>query len=121
MGGDILIVRNSSIGSLVNLTDRMSSAAITFPLAPSVSLEQVDEVVNNSDFLTISEKYAPMQSGPLYLGLCGIDSKGVQSVLIVAGCNEQDKYEVERILFKEFKLLMESNGIKLGATGIEEG
>ena len=121
VGGDILIVRNSSIGSLVNLTDRMSSAAITFPLAPSVSLEQVDEVVKNSDFLTISEKYAPMQSGPLYLGLCGIDSKGVQSVLIVAGCNEQDKYEVERILYKEFKLLMESNGIKLGATGIEEG
>ena len=121
VGGDDLIVRNSSIGSLVNLTYRMSSAAVTFPLAPTESLERVEEIVKNSDFDKIGEKYPAMQSGPLYLGMCGIDSKGVQSLLIVCGCKEADKYECERIMFKEFKILMESHGIKLGATGIEEG
>lgn len=121
VGGDILIVRNSSIGSLVNLTARMSSGAITFPIAPDESIERLEQIVKNSDFEKIGAKYPVIQSGPLYLGVCGIDSKGVQSVLIVSGCKEEDKYEVQRILYKEFKLLLEKNGIKIGATGIEEG
>jgi len=120
VGGDVLIVRNSSIGSLVNLTDRLSSGAITFPIAPQESIENLEKVVKNSNFEKIGEKYPSIQSGPLYLGVCGIDSKGVQSVLLVAGCKEEDKYEVQRILYKEFKLLLESNNIKIGATGIEE-
>ena len=120
VGNDVLIMRNSSIGSLVNLTDRMSSGAITIPIAPTESIERLEEAVKNSDFESIGEKYPAIQSGPLYLGVCGIDSKGVQSVLLVAGCTEQDKYEVQRILYKEFKLIMEKNDIKLGATGIEE-
>ena len=38
VGGDILTVRNSSIGSVVNLTDRTSCAAISIPLSPQESL-----------------------------------------------------------------------------------
>ena len=110
VGGDVLIVRNSSIGSLVNLTDRMSSAAITFPLAPTESLEKVEEIVKNSDFDKIAPKYPSMQSGPLYLGLCGIDSKGVQNLLIVAGCKEEDKYEVKFPIYEILKAAKEKAG-----------
>ena len=122
VGGDDLILRNSSIDSVVNLTYRMSCAAVTFPLAPTESLERVAEIVKNSDFekLADSDKYPSLQSNPLYLGMCGMDSKGVQNLLLIASCKEQERYDVERILFKEFKLLMEQNGIKVGATGIEE-
>ena len=120
VGGDILIRRNSSIGALVNLTDRMSSGAITVPIAPTESIKRLEEAVKNSDFEKVGPNYPAIQSGPLYLGVCGIDSKGVQSVLLVAGCKEEDKYEVERILYREFKKVLEDNDIKLGATGIEE-
>ena len=121
VGGDDLILRNSSIGSVVNLTYRMSCAAVTFPLAPTESLDRVAEIVKNSDFEKLGDKYPPLQSNPMYLGMCGMDSKGVQNLLLIASCKEQDRYDCERILFKEFKLLMEKNGIKVGATGIEEG
>ncbi len=120
VGDDVLVVRNSSIGSFVNLTYRQSNAAVTVPLAPSENLERVDEIVRNSDFDKIGAKYPSIKSGPLYLSMCGMDSKGVQNLLLVAGCKEDDRYEVERILLKEFKNIMEENGIKLGATGIEE-
>ena len=120
VGDDVLVVRNSSIGSFVNLTYRQSNAAVTIPLAPDENLARVDEIVRNSDFEKIGPKYPSIKSGPLYLSMCGMDSKGVQNLLLVAGCKEDDRYEVERILLKEFKTLMEQNGIKLGATGIEE-
>ena len=120
VGGDDLILRNSSIDSVVNLTYRMSCAAVTFPLAPTESIERVTEIVKSSQFEHLGDKYPVLQSNPMYLGMCGMDSKGVQNLLLIASCKEQDRYDTERILFKEFKLLMEQNGIKVGATGIEE-
>lgn len=120
VGGDDMIMRNSSIGSVVNLTYRMSCAAVTFPLAPTESPDRVKEIVQNSDFEKLGEKYPELQSNPMYLGVCGMDSKGVQNLLLIGSCKEQQRYDVERILFKEFKKLMEENGIKVGATGIEE-
>ena len=41
-------------------------------------------------------------------------------VMVVAGCKEDNRYEVERILFKEFKLLFENSGVKLGLPDLTE-
>ncbi len=120
VGGDIMTMRNSSIGSLVNLTDRLSSAAITIPIAPTESIDHVDEVVKQANVDQLREKYANIESGPYYLGLYDINSKGVQMVMVVAGCKEDSRYEVERILFKEFKLLFENSGVKLGLPDLTE-
>ena len=118
VGNDVLIVRNSSIGSLVNLTANLSSAAITIPIAPKESIEHVDEVVKNAHIEYICEKYEKVETGPYYLGLYEITSKGVQNVMVVAGCKEDNKYEVERILFLEMKLIFEANGIEIGNPGL---
>ena len=121
IGGDILTVRNSSIGSVVNLTDRTSCAALTIPLAPQESLERVEEAIKNVDFNSIGEKYSDiMESAPMYLGLCDITKKGVQMLLFIAACNEEKRYDVERALYHEIKTIFESNNIQLGAPGIEE-
>ena len=115
VGGDILIMRNSSIGSLINLTDRTSSAALTIPVAPKESFERVDSILRSVDWDSIRAKYPQMVSGPLYLGLCDITPKGVQSLLFVAGCREEDKFEVQRILYMELRRIFESSQIELGA------
>ena len=120
VGNDVLTVRNSSIGSLVNLTDRQSAAAITFPLAPTESIERVEYICRNADMSYMNEKYPKLIGAPLYLGICGITAKGVQNLLIVGGCKEEDKYEIERALFLEYKLLFEKHGIQLGTTDLEE-
>ena len=120
IGNDVLTVRNSSIGSLVNLTDRQSAAAITFPLAPQESIERVEEICKNMDWSYMHEKYPRLIGDPLYLGICEITKKGVQNLLIVGGCKEEDKYEIERALFLEFKLLFEKHGIQLGTTDMDD-
>ena len=116
VGNDVLTVRNSSIGSLVNLSDRQSAAAITVPIAPEESLERVEQVVKDSHVVEKIKAANPKVLGePLYLGLYSITNKGVQLVMFVAGCKEDDKHEIERVVFREVKLAFESYGVKLGS------
>lgn len=121
IGGDILTVRNSSIGSTVNLTDRTSCAALTFPIAPTESLEHVEAVIKEHFHAEeIKEKYEFMAGVPMYLGLCEITKKGVQMLLFIAGCKEEFRYDTERALYHEVKTVFDSNNVQLGYTGIEE-
>ena len=118
VGNDVLTVRNSSIGSLINLTDRMSSAALTIPIAREESLERVEEVIKNAHIEYIAEMCPKIENGPMYLGLCEITNKGAQMLLFVSICKEEDKYEVERVMYHEIKLIFEKNNIKLGVPEI---
>ena len=121
IGDSILTVRNSSIGSLVNLTDRMSCAALCIPLAPQENIKNVEEVINNAHIGDLAEKYSDvMQGAPLYLGICNITKKGVQELLFIAACHESKRYDVERALYHEIKILFDNNNIQLGALGPEE-
>lgn len=121
VGGDILTVRNSSIGSVVNLTDRTSCAALTIPLAPQENLERVEDIIKKANFGDIYDKYPDIMEGPpMYLGLCEITKKGVQMLLFIAACMEDKRYDVERALYHEIKTIFETNNIQLGAPGLEE-
>ena len=119
VGGSILTIRNSQISKSINLTDRQSCAAITIPLAPGESIEKVEEVLKNANIESISAKSEKVKMGPLYLGACGITRRGVQELLFIAGCNEEDIYEVERLLYRELVVIFDQNNIKLGALGTE--
>ena len=119
VGGSILTVRNSQISKSINLTDRQSCAAITLPLAPGESIEKVELVLKNANIESISAKSEKVKMGPLYLGACGITRRGVQELLFIAGCDEEDIYEVERLLYRELVVIFDQNNIKLGALGTE--
>ncbi|MBQ7645824.1 MAG: mechanosensitive ion channel, partial [Clostridia bacterium] len=121
VGGDILTLRNSSIGSVINLTDRLSCAALSIPLAPQESLERAEALIKSINMESISAKYPKVMEGaPIYLGLCDITKKGLQMLLFICPCQEANRYDVERGLYHELKFIFESNGIQLGAPGIEE-
>lgn len=118
VGGDILTLRNSSIGSVINLTDRQSCAAVSIPIAPEESLSRVEEVIKNNHIEAIRETCDKMVGDPIYLGLCEITPKGVQMLLFIAACNEADRYDVERALYHGLKTIFDENDIKLGNPGV---
>ena len=120
VGGDILTLRNSSIGSVVNLTDRQSCAALTMPIAPGESLVNVEEIIKNADFDAIAASCDKMIGKPIYLGLCEITPKGVQNLLFIAGCKEDARYDVERALYHGLKTLFDEKGVKLGYPVLNE-
>lgn len=113
-GGDILIMRNSTIENLVNMTNRSSYAICDIPINPLESFAHVEEVINNAHLEKLKERYPEIEKGPFYLGLSEINDKGVQVVTFVAICQEHTKYWIQRIMNRELKLLFEKNGIKLG-------
>lgn len=120
VGGDILIMRNSSIGSLVNLTRYGSGGAVTIPLGPQESLARVEKVIEDAHIENLKDKYSQIEGGPFYLGPCDINAKGVKMLLFVAGCKEGVKYDVQRILYKELTHLFQENNIRIGAPSITE-
>lgn len=120
IGNDVMTMRNSTIGSIVNLSDRQSAAAVTIPLAPHESIERVENLCKNTDMSYMKEKYPNLIGDPLYLGICEITKKGVQNLLIVGGCKEDYKYDIERAIYLEYKLLFEKNGIQLGYDGFDD-
>ena len=118
VGGDIRTMRNSSIGAVINLTDRQSCAALTFPIAPDESLEKVEKIIASSHIENIAQTCDKMIGAPIYLGLCEITAKGVQMLLFIAGCKEENRYDVERALYHGLKLIFDENGVKLGHPGV---
>ena len=93
----------------------MSCVATTIPIAPGESIEHVEEIIKNAHIEKIAEKSPMIQGTPIYLGLYDITKKGVQLIMFIAPCKEENRYDVERLMFHELKILFESNGVKLGA------
>ena len=119
IGNNILTLRNASIGSLINLTDRQSCAAVTFPLAPGESIEKVEAVMKEANLEQIAHEKYPFVKFAMYLGTCGINKWGVQELLFIAGCEETKIYESERFLYREVAVIFEKAGIKVGGPVIE--
>jgi len=113
-GGDVMIVRNSSIRSLVNMTNHSSYAICNIPINKTESLRRVEEVIKDADLESWKEKYPEIDQGPFYLGLSEIDGWGLQWIVFVAICQENNKYYIQRNLNRELKLLFEDNDIKVG-------
>ena len=114
-GGDILIMRNSSIENLVNMTNHASYAICDFPIDPGESISHVEEVIQNAHLEKLRETYPEIEKGPFYLGLSEITEEGIQIITFVSICQENTKYQVQRVLNRELKLMFEGNDIALGA------
>lgn len=113
-GGDILILRNSSIESLVNMTNRASYAVCDITLGKDESYEHFEEVIKAADLHKLCERYPEIEKGPFCLGLSEITESGTKVVTFVAVCQENTKYWIQRIMNRELALLCESNGVQLG-------
>ena len=111
-GGDVLILRNSTIGSLVNMTTMLSYAYCPICISPKESIERVEKILESS-MDEIKENVPDIKEGPFYGGITKMDANGIQ-LEIVAGCDEDTKYDVEAAINRELKILLERNHIELG-------
>ena len=90
----------------------MKKVFISLPMKGRTK-DEIERTIEN-----IKEKCDKMTAAPIYLGLCEITKKGVQMLLFIAPCKEDYRYDVERALFKNLKIMFEESGIKLGNAGV---
>ena len=99
-GGDVKVVNNSDIRTLVNMTSQLSLA------------------ISEKDNLDSLRKNIPdIAEGPFYMGVSKLGASGV-TLRFTAKCPETQKYQVERDMNRQLKLLFDRNGINIPFTQV---
>jgi small conductance mechanosensitive channel len=109
--GNILIMANSDIREIINLSEESSAAVCEISIEYSEDIDKVEEIIRNS-FPAIKEKIPQIVNGPRYDGVEQLGDSAV-IVRVVAHCDEKDRIDVRRILNKELKRVLDENGINI--------
>ncbi|MGN0823591.1 MAG: mechanosensitive ion channel family protein [Candidatus Coproplasma sp.] len=111
MAGNIKIINNSDIKNVVNLSRELSLAIVDCEFPYDVPLEYVEKLLK--DNLENFKKSIPaIVEGPFYKGVSCYEASNV-AVKIVAQCAEEDRYQVQRDLLREYRQLFVAHGIDL--------
>lgn len=111
IGGDTLIVNNSSVKSIVNQSRGLSVAKAEVGIDYSESLPRVELILrDNLDRMRRNIPY--IVDGPYYKGVSRLGDSSV-NLLVYAGCEEDDVLDVERCMNREIKMIFEENDISI--------
>ena len=109
--GNIKIINNSSIGDVINLSREVSLAVVDCDFPYDVPLEKVENMLK-ANFDKIAKNIPAIKEGPYYKGVCMYKDSNV-TIKIVAKCNEEDRFQVERDLNREYRRIIKENGIDI--------
>ena len=109
--GNILIIANSDIREIINLSEDLSSAISEISIEYSADIDKVEEIIKNN-LPYIKEKIPEIIKGPKYDGVEQLGDSAV-IVRVIAHCEEKDRINVRRVLNKELKRVLDENGITI--------
>jgi len=110
-GGNIKIVNNSDIRSIVNQTKDLSVAKCYVGVSYGDRIENIEKVIaDNLD--GIKSKIPAIVEGPFYKGVAELADSAVV-LLFVAKCKENDIYQVQRDLNREIKIVFDDNNVNI--------
>lgn len=110
-GGDVKVINNSDIRTLINMTSKLSTAICDVSVGYNEDIKKVEEVLN-INLPKIKEKYKSIVNGPTYLGVQSLADSGVV-IRITAECNELVRYQVQRDINRELKIIFDENNITI--------
>jgi len=109
IGGNVKIVNNSEIRSIINQTKMQSIASCSINVSSTEPLEKVEQIIK--DALPEIRNNIPAITGDIvYKGINGM-SDVTTELLFGAKCYEEDLYQVQRDLQRQLKLLLDKNHI----------
>lgn len=111
VGGNINIVNNSQISTVVNQTQNISVAKCYISIEYGESIPRVEAIVK-ANFDRIKKNIPGIIEGPFYKGVDALASSSVD-LLFTAKCREDDLYQVQRDFNRELKLIFDENGINI--------
>lgn len=111
ISGNILIIANSDIRKIVNLSEELSFAISEISIEYSSDLDKVEKIITES-FPSIKELIPAIKEGPIY---SGVEKLGDSAVIIrvIAHCEEKERINIRRMLNKELKKVLDKNNIKI--------
>lgn len=110
-GGNIKIINNADLKTIINMTNQLSLAVCDIGIEYGESLERVEAILKEN-FPAIKAAIPDIKEGPFYKGVAELGDSAV-IIRFVAKCEEGAKYQVERDLNRQFKLLFDKNNINI--------
>ncbi|MBO4667974.1 MAG: mechanosensitive ion channel family protein [Bacilli bacterium] len=115
-GGNIKIINNSAISSVINQTEQHSIAKCIVGIDYGESLEHVEKIINEN--LPKMKKNIPdIIEGPIYRGVTALNTSSVD-LLFIAKCEEENIYQVQRDMNRAIKLIFDANDINIPFTQV---
>lgn len=110
-GGNVKIVNNSEIKTIINQTQELSVAKSYVAVSYGARIEKIEAVIaDNID--KIKTKIPAIKEGPFYKGVAELGESGV-NLLFIAKCEEDDIYQVQRDLNREIKIMFDDNDVEI--------
>ena len=109
--GNIKIVNNSVISTIINQSKELSVTTCTISIGYEASIEKVELVIKNN-IERIRHNIPEIVDGPYYKGVNALAASSVD-LLFVATVKESDYYVVQRALNRELKIIFDENGINI--------
>ncbi len=109
--GNIIIIRNSEVSNVINMTKESSFASCDMEIEYGESLERVENVLEK-EFPNIRERLSSIEDGPFYRGVVSLADNSVV-IRIVAQCAEKNRGPLERDLRREMKLIFDRYDINI--------
>ena len=109
--GNIKIINNSDISNVINMSRELSLAIVDCEFPYDVPIEVVEGLLKDN-FDNFRESIPAIIEGPYYKGVSGYGDSNV-AVKVVAKCNEEDRYQVQRDLLRAYRKVFTEAGIDL--------
>lgn len=110
-GGNVKIINNSEIKSVINQTKENSVAKCYLNINYEEDVDKVEQAIAKD----LAEASSKLQNtlGPIeYKGISEFSSNGV-TLFFIARCKEGDIYQIQRDMNKVLKQMLQKNGIEL--------
>ncbi|MBO7525431.1 MAG: mechanosensitive ion channel family protein [Clostridia bacterium] len=110
-GGNVKIINNADLKTVINMTDQLSLAVCDIGIEYGESLERVEAILKEN-LASIKEAIPDIKEGPFYKGVAELGDSAV-IIRFAANCEEGARYQVERDMNRQFKLLFDKNNINI--------
>lgn len=111
MAGNIKIMNNSDIKNVVNLSRELSLAVVDCQFPYDVPIEYIEKLLKDN-LEQFKEKIPAIVEGPFYKGVSGYEASNIV-IKLVAQCSEENRYQIQRDLLREYRQLLTNNGIDI--------
>jgi moderate conductance mechanosensitive channel len=109
--GEILILANGEVSSLVQFSKEISTAAVEFGIAYQEDIQTTIDLLN-LELPKMRVDFPEIVEDPKVLGVINLSNSSVDMRAICKTLNEQH-YAVEREMRKRIKLILDANGIEI--------
>lgn len=110
-GGNVKIINNADLKTIINMTNQLSLAVCDIGIEYGESLERVEAILKDN-LAAVKAAIPDIKDGPFYKGVSELGDSAV-IIRFAAKCEEGTRYQVERDMNRQFKLLFDKYNINI--------